>query len=108
MLRGLTQEQLGNMVGLGNKAISALESGQNYPRLEVLVELSLAFEVGLDELVFGPRDVVEGVAGKSYERVHLDRLLDKLVDDDLGDFIVLAQRRVDKRDADHINATGSS
>lgn len=50
----LDQSQLGEMTGVSGSAISLLESGKTKdPSVSLVVKLSQALKVGLDELVFG-------------------------------------------------------
>ncbi len=49
--KGLTQEQLADMVGVKKSTISGYERDANFPSLEVLVKLSNIFNVTTDELL---------------------------------------------------------
>ena len=48
--RGLTQEQLAEMVGRSPEAISNLERGKSYPEFETLVSLTEHLHIGVSEL----------------------------------------------------------
>ena len=48
---GLTQEQLGERVGVTDKAIRNLEKGEDRPQLETLMGVSSAFDMELWELL---------------------------------------------------------
>lgn len=48
---GLSQEQLGEAVGVSRQAVSKWESGSTTPELEKLLALSNFFEITLDQLV---------------------------------------------------------
>lgn len=49
--RGLTQEELGNLVGASRQAVSKWETGQTTPELSKMIELARIFEVSTDELL---------------------------------------------------------
>lgn len=59
--RGLTQEALGDLIGLTKLQVYRYEKGTSQPTLDVLKKIALALHVSLDELVFddgerGPSD----------------------------------------------------
>ncbi len=49
--KNLTQEVLGGLVGVSSPYISMMESGQNYPSLEMVFLLATALEVRPSEIV---------------------------------------------------------
>ncbi|WP_174452281.1 MULTISPECIES: helix-turn-helix domain-containing protein [Azospirillum] len=49
--RGLTQEDLAGLIERSVQAVSAMERGQNMPRLETLIRISEKIDIPLDELV---------------------------------------------------------
>lgn len=49
--KGLTQEQLAELLGIGNEAISRIERGIAMPALIRLLELSEVFECGVADLL---------------------------------------------------------
>jgi len=49
--RGLTQEQLGKLVGVKRSSISAYEKNERYVKLDVLVNIADALEVNVLELI---------------------------------------------------------
>ena len=53
--RGLSQSELGEIVGVSNKAISKWENGEALPRLERLKSLADFFGVSVEELVAGSK-----------------------------------------------------
>jgi transcriptional regulator with XRE-family HTH domain len=53
--RGLTLTALAASTGISKSTLSRLESGQRKPSLELLLPLSEAFQLPLDELVGAPR-----------------------------------------------------
>ena len=53
--KGLTQEQLADKMGVARRTVSRWETGNNLPDLDILIELSDLYEVGLRELLDGER-----------------------------------------------------
>lgn len=51
--KGLTQEQLGNILGVSNKTISRWENGNYMPDLSLLIPLSETLDISLNELLNG-------------------------------------------------------
>lgn len=49
--KGLTQQQLANLLGVAVSAISSYESGSRYPSYEVLISLARIFHVSTDYLL---------------------------------------------------------
>lgn len=55
--RGLTQEQVASKLNVSRQAISNWENNKNLPDLEIVVELSMAFDLSLDQLILGGKDM---------------------------------------------------
>ncbi|MGM9619283.1 MAG: helix-turn-helix domain-containing protein [Oscillospiraceae bacterium] len=53
--RGLTQEELGERLGVTNKTVSRWETGRYMPDIDKLQELSAALGVSVNELLTGER-----------------------------------------------------
>ena len=53
--KGLTQEQLGEALGVTNKTVSRWENGNYMPNVEMLSLLSKEFGVSINELISGER-----------------------------------------------------
>lgn len=53
--KGLTQEQLGEKLGVARRTVSRWETGNNMPDLDLLIELSDLYDVGLREMLDGER-----------------------------------------------------
>ena len=51
--RGLTQAQLGDAVGVSDKAVSTWESGKREPRMGAVEKLAAFFGLDKSELLFG-------------------------------------------------------
>jgi transcriptional regulator with XRE-family HTH domain len=50
--RNLEQHQLGQRVGIGNKSISRIETGQSFPRPDMIDKLAKALQVPVSALFF--------------------------------------------------------
>ena len=68
--RGLTQEQLGEILGVTNKTISRWETGSYLPGVEMLQLLSKTFSVSVTELLAGERLTAETFPQKAEETVN--------------------------------------
>ena len=55
--RGLTQEELAQVLYVSRTAISKWESGRGYPSIDSLKEISNYFGVTIDDLLFGMVDL---------------------------------------------------
>ena len=53
--KSLTQEQLAEALGVSNRSVSRWENGNNMPDLDLLLELSRLYGVGVDEILDGKR-----------------------------------------------------
>jgi len=53
--KGLTQEQLAEQFNVSRRSVSRWETGSNLPDLDILIEMSDYFEVGLRDLLNGER-----------------------------------------------------
>ena len=53
--KGLTQEQLGNKMGVTNKTVSRWETGKYLPPADILLLMSELFDVSINELLTGQR-----------------------------------------------------
>lgn len=53
--KGITQEQLGEMLGVSGRTVSRWETGVNMPDLGVLIELSEYYETDIKEILDGER-----------------------------------------------------
>lgn len=52
-LKGITQEELASRVYLDRCAISRMETGNRYPRLDRVLELAYALDIGVRDLLHG-------------------------------------------------------
>ncbi len=54
--RGLSQEELGNQLGVSRQTVSKWELGQTTPEMAKLIELSRLFDISIDELTGNYRE----------------------------------------------------
>lgn len=67
--RELTQEELGEKLGVSNKTVSRWENGNYMPDIETLQLLSKEFSVGINELLAGERLPEEAFRAAAEENV---------------------------------------
>ena len=53
--RGLTQEQLSEILGVTNRSISRWENGVNMPHFDLVIEITKYFDVKIEEFLDGER-----------------------------------------------------
>jgi transcriptional regulator with XRE-family HTH domain len=73
--KGLSQEELADIIGVSRQALSKWESGSSYPEMEKLIALSGLFGVTIDSLV---KDSDLKKRGRNRELAHSINLLIKL------------------------------
>lgn len=73
--RGMTREQLSEIIGYAPRHIQAIENEGKYPSIELFIQLIQMFDVSVDEYIFPDKEVK-----KSSVRRRLDAQLDKLDD----------------------------
>ena len=87
--RGLTQEELAEVLYVSRTAISKWESGRGYPNIDSLKEISKYFSVSLDELLSGDELLtIAEEEGKQKEK-HLRDLVFGLLDLSVAMFLFL-------------------
>lgn len=67
--KGLTQEALGERLGVTNKTVSRWENGHYMPDIEMLMLLSREFDVSINELVSGERIDISDYKEKAEENL---------------------------------------
>ena len=77
--RGMTREQLSEIIGYAPGHIQAIENEGKYPSIELFIQLIQMFDVSVDEYIFPDKEVK-----KSSVRRRLDAQLDKLDDKELS------------------------
>ncbi len=53
--KGMTQEELSAVLGIGDRHLRKIESGERGPSTEIFVELSELFHVSLDYIIVGKK-----------------------------------------------------
>ncbi|MGY3745469.1 helix-turn-helix domain-containing protein [Oenococcus kitaharae] len=64
---GMTQEQVAQLLHVNRQAVSNWERGKNYPDLDVLIELSRAYDLSLDLLIKGDVGILKKVKEDAQE-----------------------------------------
>lgn len=77
--KGMTREQLSEIIGYAPRHIQAIENEGKYPSIELFIQLITMFDVSVDEYIFPDNEVK-----KSSVRRRLDAQLDKLDDKELS------------------------
>lgn len=77
--RGMTREQLSEIIGYAPRHIQAIENEGKYPSIELFIQLIQMFDVSVDEYIFPDKEVKKGSV-----RRRLDAQLDKLDDKELS------------------------
>ena len=77
--RGMTREQLSEIIGYAPRHIQAIENEGKYPSIELFIQLIQMFDVSVVEYIFPDKEVK-----KSSVRRRLDAQLDKLDDKELS------------------------
>ena len=65
----LTQEELGEKLGVTNKTVSRWENGNYMPGIEMLQLLSKVFDVGINDLLAGEKIADEDFRQKAEEKI---------------------------------------
>ena len=76
--KGLTQEQLGERLGVSNKTISRWENGNYMPDLSLLEPLSRELDITLNELLAG--EAIEADGAVEYSEKNIISTLDYSVE----------------------------
>ena len=77
--RGMTREQLSEIIGYAPRHIQAIENEGKYPSIELFIQLIQMFDVSVDEYIFPNKEVK-----KSSVRRRLDAQLDNSDDKELS------------------------
>ena len=77
--RGMTREQLSEIIGYAPRHIQAIENEGKYPSIELFIQLIQMFDVSVDEYIFPDKEVK-----KSSVRRRIDAQLDNLDDKELS------------------------
>ena len=64
--KGLSQEQLAELLNVSRQAVSKWESGQTYPEIDKLIKLSDLFNITVDDLIKGkPSECIANINDES-------------------------------------------
>lgn len=100
---GLTQAELGKLVGVGPNQIGGMESGRTTPSFKVFVALGDVLGVSLDWLA--SRDAkysIESQVTKTYSRAKLTRIVDSLSEIDVDVLLATAEALHGKTNQDMV------
>ena len=75
MDKGYTQEKLGKMLGVSNKAVSKWENGTSQPRLQMLDKIAECFDMSVEELLeYGDSTRNESIEATNEKELNTDML----------------------------------
>lgn len=63
-----TQEELAQTLNVSRSAVSSWEVGRNYPDLETIIAMSELFDISLDDLLKGDKEVVDQISDDTKTR----------------------------------------
>ncbi|MDE6242306.1 MAG: helix-turn-helix transcriptional regulator [Anaeroplasmataceae bacterium] len=66
---GLTQEQLGEELGVTNKTVSRWENGDYFPPIDILLELSKKYNISINEILSAKKLTAEDYKEKAEENL---------------------------------------
>ncbi len=69
--KNISQEQLGELIGVSKRTVSGYENDICFPSIEVLVRLSKVFQVSTDELL--------GIDNSKFEEIDYNKLVGNIV-----------------------------
>ena len=78
--KGITQEQLAQMLSVSRTAISKWESGRGYPNIDSLVAIAKFYSVTVDELLSGDEILTIAQENEKKQRSYLNDLLFGILD----------------------------
>ncbi len=67
--KGITQEQLAELLSVSNRTVSRWETGRNLPDFDVLLELSKYYDVSMEEILAGERKDTYDIPEETMDRV---------------------------------------
>lgn len=77
--RGITREQLSEVIDYAPRHIQAVENDGQIPSLQLFITLVTMFDVSVDQYIFPMK-----TTGKSTTRRHVDTMLDTLTEKELS------------------------
>lgn len=75
--KGLTQSELGEILGVSNKAVSKWENGSAMPRLDIMIKITEYFDVSLDQFLGIPskQDSNDQEIRQEYLKLYNEKML---------------------------------
>ena len=70
---GMTQKELADILNVSNRTVSKWETGDGYPDISILPELSAKLEISIDELLTGEKPepiIIEKPSESSEKKLH--------------------------------------
>ena len=74
--KNMTQQELGDLLGINGKSVSKWERGINCPYISILSEIAKIFDISIEELLNGERNNIETYTkddGKYYKIIWIFR-----------------------------------
>ena len=102
--RGLTQQQLCELVSVHVTQLRNYEAGRSQPTLEVIRKLALALDVTADELVFDPSERAPQVSNK--ELIKQWERIEELPEEDRKALKMIIEGLLLRRQLSHFQSTG--
>ena len=87
--RGLTQEELAQVLFVSRTAVSKWESGRGYPNIDSLKAIAAYFHISIDELLSGDELLTIAEEDQKQTRTHLQDLVFGLLDLSAAMFLFL-------------------
>lgn len=70
--RGISQEELSEIININYRHISNIETGRRYPSLEIIVAIANAFEISADDLLVDTLNRSSSSVGKELHAILQD------------------------------------
>ena len=77
--KGYTQSELGEILGVSNKAISRWEKGDSFPDVGILEDLSNCLDISIEELVSGEPDIDKDKSFTALLRIVIIQAKDSII-----------------------------
>ena len=70
--KGYTQVELGDLIGVTNKAISRWEKGDSFPDISVIEELSRVLDIRIQDIVIGDVTEPDSETAVTEKKIHFE------------------------------------